>query len=136
MPTVLISDFGESAMLGSLGTGTGTMEFVAPEVLLAISPTAGLPRQKHQSTKSDLWSCGIVLYYLAYARIPYSQVEDVDVLRREISLFTVPDLDASCHQRVGGFIEGMIVDLLNLDPDMRPSCLDLLIRIKGNQESE
>lgn len=40
--------------------------------------------RKDYSPKSDMWSLGIVLYYLCYSRLPYRQTDDVDLLRQEI----------------------------------------------------
>ena len=46
-----------------VGTGaTGTLEYVAPEIL------KGLPFTE----KSDIWSLGMLLYYLIHHRLPYS----------------------------------------------------------------
>lgn len=48
------------------------------------------------SFKGDMWSLGMVLYYLCYSRLPYSQIEDVDILRQEIRQFktiTIPEDD-------------------------------------------
>lgn len=39
------------------------------------------------SFKGDMWSLGMVLYYLCYSRLPYSQIDDVDILREEIRGF-------------------------------------------------
>ena len=45
------------------------------------------------SLKGDLFSLGVVLYFLCYSRVPYSQVEDVDLLREEILQFHTYDDD-------------------------------------------
>ena len=59
----ILSDFGESKDDMSFSTGaTGTLEYVAPEVL------KGLPFTE----KSDIWSLGMLLYYLIHQRLPYS----------------------------------------------------------------
>jgi hypothetical protein len=34
-----------------------------------------------------MWSLGMVLYYLCYSRLPYDQVDDVDLLKQEILHF-------------------------------------------------
>ena len=36
---------------------------------------------------ADMWSLGVVLFFLCYARLPYPQVEDVDRLRQDIIAF-------------------------------------------------
>lgn len=83
---MLISDFGECEDLEDVPdkdrTGaTGTLEFMAPEHVRF------LPGEKHMreySPKADMWSLGMVLYYLCYTTLPYSNVDDVDLLRKEI----------------------------------------------------
>ena len=39
------------------------------------------------SPKADMWSLGIVLYFLCFSRVPYSQIDDVDLLKEEILNF-------------------------------------------------
>ncbi|KAJ1568300.1 putative serine/threonine-protein kinase iks1 [Nowakowskiella sp. JEL0078] len=91
IPSVLISDFGECEVL-TTGTdlvasrrtrtgGTGTMEFMPPELLMT---NASGQLIEDYSTSADLWSLGMVLYYLCYSCLPYTQIDDVDILRQEI----------------------------------------------------
>ncbi|KAI7866251.1 kinase-like domain-containing protein [Spinellus fusiger] len=88
IPRVLISDFGECEDLevdqdqDPNRTGaTGTLEFMAPE---HVRLNALGRNTVEYSSKADMWSLGMVLYYLCYSRLPYSNVEDVDVLKHEI----------------------------------------------------
>jgi len=83
---VLISDFGECELLDEdvvrRRTGaTGTMEFMAPELLM--QDVKGLYLNDFDPA-ADLWSLGVLLYYLCYASLPWSQVEDIDLLRRDV----------------------------------------------------
>lgn len=39
------------------------------------------------SPKADMWSLGMVLYYLCYSRLPFTVIDDVDRLRDEILAF-------------------------------------------------
>lgn len=79
LPTVLVSDFGEGQREGVLreGTGaTGTLEYCAPELVSAAvfgsfsdkSP----PEMVQFSRKTDMFSLGMILYFLIYSRLPYS----------------------------------------------------------------
>lgn len=114
-PRILISDFGECEVLDELierdRTGaTGTLEFMAPELIKGtilcfslISLLYGsvthsyiicqLSVDEHGkylrefSPKSDMWSLGMVLYYLCYSSLPYKQIDDVDALKAEILSF-------------------------------------------------
>lgn len=87
---MLISDFGEcedldETIIDSNRTGaTGTLEFMAPEHVRLD------PRGRNNvdySPKADMWSLGMVLYFLCYSRLPYNVINDVDLLRSEIVSF-------------------------------------------------
>jgi serine/threonine protein kinase len=88
-PRVLISDFGECEVIGEeMGRvrsgGTGTLEFMCPELLER--DQYGNYKHSHSVT-GDMFSLGVVLYFICYSCVPYSQVDDVDVLREEILAF-------------------------------------------------
>ncbi|KAL4206131.1 kinase-like domain-containing protein [Rhizopus microsporus] len=155
IPRVLISDFGECEDLeGELSvnnrTGaTGTLEFMAPEHVRLD------PRGRHMvdySPKADMWSLGMVLYYLCYSRLPYSNIDDIDILRQEILSFkevVFPKsrldiykdkennplyLDAMNNPEIDSDIPNelklLIRLLLSVDPAKRPSCNEILIKIR------
>ncbi|KAJ3166701.1 putative serine/threonine-protein kinase iks1 [Geranomyces variabilis] len=142
IPRVLISDFGECEVVdetrGVAGTAgakdeevkpertgaTGTLEFMAPE-LLDRDPETGQLRADPHSPAADLWSLGVVLYFLCYADVPYSQIDDVDILRAEISAFrsvTFPDHGS----RISPELQTLIVRLMSCDPRARPSAREIL----------
>jgi len=85
-PCVMISDFGESALLSrqgdqSLRSGnTGTLEYMAPELL----QTTGGEYTSLHTKASDVWSLGLVLFYLCFSALPFRENMDVDRLRDEI----------------------------------------------------
>lgn len=92
---VLISDFGEvqaeSSVRKSTGA-TGTISYCAPEVLRQDAVT-GL--YGNFTTKSDIWSLGMILYFMCFGALPYTssegiqeEYEDVDLLREEISTWS------------------------------------------------
>lgn len=133
--------------MGSMGHGTGTLEYMAPEILSPRSTepqrksslaSEGAKRGKRHTTTTDLWSCGIVLYYLCYSQTPYENVDDVDLLQEEISRVTGVDgagiggmIDPSCSARLQGFLSDLIRELCNLDSTQRPDCASVLERIKN-----
>jgi serine/threonine protein kinase len=93
-PRVLISDFGECEVMGDDEThshpynqrsgGTGTLEFMSPELLQ--KDDKGQYVNPH-SFKGDMFSLGIILYYLCFSRVPYVCIDDVDALKEEILQF-------------------------------------------------
>ncbi|TPX43963.1 hypothetical protein SeLEV6574_g04779 [Synchytrium endobioticum] len=130
IPRVLISDFGECEVMSDIQqrarTGaTGTLEFMPPELLFRDFASRRFPFEASQT--ADLWSLGIVLYYLCYSSVPYSQVDDIDILKEEISRFEAPTFPAVDH-RVPTELKGLIVELLARNPASRPSAQSIMDR--------
>eukprot|EP01135_Chromosphaera_perkinsii_P012106 Nk52_evm44s2579 gene=Nk52_evmTU44s2579 len=72
-PRVMISDYGECEYLSQLGsrerTGyTGTIEFMAPEVLE--KGVDGIYSRTYDC-KSDIWSLGVILYSICFGCLPW-----------------------------------------------------------------
>lgn len=159
-PRVLISDFGECEDLDETEqddenrTGaTGTLEFMAPE-------HAKLdPRGRNTvdySPKADMWSLGMVLYYLCYSRLPYSVIADVDILRNEIlsfkdvrfpasrfdiyphssQLYKEAVQDPTLQSDIPNELKLLIRMLLSIDPSKRPSCNEILSKIRRIQRDD
>ncbi|OTB02948.1 hypothetical protein M426DRAFT_12984 [Hypoxylon sp. CI-4A] len=137
--TCLISDFGEvqpgNTIRNSTGT-TGTISYCAPEVL---KKDAG-GRFGNFTTKSDVFSLGMILYFLCFGRLPYvnanviqEELEDIDQLRVEIAGWTGfqddmrgrPDLPLQLYQ--------LLKKMLSLDPTERPTAIEVLTAM--NHES-
>ena len=88
---VLVSDFGEVQMENAArkSTGaTGTISYCAPEVLMK-DAGGGFG---NFTTKSDVFSLGMIVYFMCFGKLPYSNAddineenEDLDQLRAEIS---------------------------------------------------
>lgn len=60
---------------------TGTIAFLPPE-LIQINQF-DVPTSDY-SIKSDIWSLGLILYYICYATIPYTQTINNAILKKEI----------------------------------------------------
>ncbi|KAI1430840.1 kinase-like protein [Xylaria sp. CBS 124048] len=130
--TCLISDFGEvqpgNAVRKSTGT-TGTISYCAPEVL----KQDARGQFGNFTVKSDVFSLGMILYFLCFGRLPYrnanvvqEELEDVDQLRAEITDWKGflderrerPDLPSKLYQ--------LLKKMLALDPAERPSATEVL----------
>lgn len=135
---VLVSDFGEvqsqDAMRKSTGA-TGTVSYCAPEVLrreYANGPFGNF------TFKSDIFSLGMILYFLCFAQLPYASAdiineekEDLDQLREEITHWTGFDhgrrMRPDLPQKLYTFLER----LLSVDPDRRPTADEVLNGIQA-----
>ncbi|KAK0378648.1 hypothetical protein CLIM01_04004 [Colletotrichum limetticola] len=133
----LISDFGEvqSENMVRKSTGsTGTISYCAPEVLRRDLTTG---RYGNFTTKSDIFSLGMILYFMCFGRLPYrsantinEELEDIDELRAEITDWQGfqderrerPDLPTKLYQ--------LLKKLLALDPLQRPSASEVLSAMK------
>ncbi|KAF9273840.1 putative serine/threonine-protein kinase iks1 [Mortierella alpina] len=138
-PRILITDFGECEVLDQAAkrnrTGaTGTLEFLAPE-LLAVDSEGRYTDEF--SFKGDMWSLGMVLYYLCYSRLPYSQIEDVDILKDEIRDFrsiTIPADEPEGGRVIPDELKILIRVLLSTDKLKRPSCEDILTTLSHQRD--
>ncbi|ORC89667.1 protein kinase [Trypanosoma theileri] len=119
-PRVLVSDFGTATLLGELSYertgGTGTMEYMAPELFECAPGTDGT--YIHMHTKAtDVWSLGMILHYLACdGTLPESLPNGEVVLKIE---------ERAPYTRPPEMVE-LIRAMLHRDPEKRPTCKDLL----------
>jgi serine/threonine protein kinase len=133
IPNVIISDFGECEDLDEYNnverTGaTGTLEFMPPELLEKDSNGKFKP---NHSQSADIWSLGVVLYYLCYSNVPYSQIDNVDLLKEEIFEFDVAKITfPTFGERVPHEFNSLIVRMLNKDALGRPSIQHILSEIE------
>ncbi|KAJ1890025.1 putative serine/threonine-protein kinase iks1, partial [Coemansia sp. IMI 209127] len=134
-PRLMLTDFGECEILSHLEkrnrTGaTGTLEFMAPELIEVDSMGRYLDSY---STKADMWSLGIVLYYLCYSRLPYVDIDDLDVLRQDI--LGLKHIDFTRIQRpssaedIPSELQGIMQQLLDYDESKRPDVNDIIRQI-------
>lgn len=133
----LISDFGEvqSENVARKSTGaTGTLSYCAPEVLKM--DASG--RYGNFTTKSDIFSLGMILYFMCFGTLPYrsanaiqEELEDIDELRAEITdwqgfqdeRMERPDLPSRLYK--------LLKRLLSVNPAERPSAIELLGAMRG-----
>ncbi|EZF35136.1 IKS protein kinase [Trichophyton interdigitale MR816] len=139
---VLVSDFGEvqfeNTVRNSTGT-TGTISFCAPEVLRRVSP--GGPFGNF-SFKSDVFSLGMILYFLCFGQLPYRNAdvvdedkEDLDLLRAEISRWAGFDAARRMRPDLPDMLYSFLTRLLDVNPDMRPTAEDVLTGIQTGGSS-
>lgn len=143
---VLVSDFGEvqaeNVIRRSTGA-TGTVSFCAPEVVRIEQSTGAYG---NFTTKSDIFSLGMILYFLCFAQLPYRNAdhlneenEDIDLLRDEIATWAGLEDQKSMRPDLPDKLYRFLRRLLSLNPNNRPTAEEILHGIKtgsGLDESE
>ena len=133
----LVSDFGEvqiENMVRKSTGATGTISYCAPEVLQR-EPSG---RYGNFTPKSDIFSLGMILYFLCFARLPYRNAnalnededEDLDLLRDEITSWGGLHDERKLRPDLPEKLYTFLRRLLSLDPAERPSTDDILLGIK------
>ncbi|EPE06697.1 calcium-dependent protein kinase [Ophiostoma piceae UAMH 11346] len=140
--TCLISDFGEvqpeNVVRKSTGT-TGTISYCAPEVL-RIDPTTGL--YGNFTTKSDVFSLGMILYFMCFGRLPYhsansanEDLEDVDELRVEISAWRGFQYERRVRSDLPSQLYELLTQMLSVNANERPSANEVLLAMRTTTDS-
>ena len=134
---VLVSDFGEvqaENMIRRSTGATGTVSYCAPEVLKIEQSTGAYG---NFTTKSDVFSLGMILYFLCFAQLPYRNAdhlneenEDIDLLRDEIATWAGLEDQRSMRPDLPDKLYRFLRRLLSLDPNNRPTAEDILHGIK------
>jgi serine/threonine protein kinase len=135
---VLVSDFGEVQVANAArkSTGaTGTISYCAPEVLRHETPGGPLG---NFTTKSDIFSLGMIVYFMCFARLPYTNAdgidednEDLEQLREEISKWAGFDDERRVRFDLPDKLYRSLKRLLALDPDDRPGTEEILHVLKS-----
>ncbi|KAJ5374001.1 hypothetical protein N7517_006007 [Penicillium concentricum] len=139
---VLVSDFGEvqsqNAMRKSTGA-TGTLSYCAPEVLRQEYPDGPFG---NFTFKSDIFSLGMILYFLCFAALPYANAdlineekEDLDQLRAEITSWAGFDHARAIRSDLPEKLYRFLERLLSVDPARRPSADEVLNGIQVGANS-
>lgn len=137
-PKVLVSDFGEvqmeTAQRKSTGA-TGTISYCAPEVLKRVGPHG---EYANFTTKSDVFSLGMILYFMCFGRLPYKnsneeheELIDIDSLRNEISVWRGLDSREKLRTDLPERLYRSLNKLLSPNPDLRPSADEILRQLEG-----
>ncbi|KAH3660348.1 hypothetical protein OGAPHI_006934 [Ogataea philodendri] len=133
IPNLVVSDFGESIMENSKrsSTGnTGTLEYCAPE-LFEIDQTG---RLHDFSYKSDIYSLGMILYYLCFGKLPFKS-SDQSTIREEILKSDI--FDDMETLRTDGLLPAYLrLIRMMVDPDYtkRPESGEILVQLESVYE--
>ena len=118
--TVKILDLGFSEILSEKTTPVGTLGYLAPEILSRIPI----------DYRADLYSIGVLLYYIYVGRPPFDLKSPIATLRDQITgTFQEP---IEINSKINPRINALIMKLLSPDPSSRPStCHELLAEFEA-----
>jgi serine/threonine protein kinase len=139
---VLLSDFGEVQVSDSVRSGsgaTGTVSYCAPEVLRMSGDEFG-----NFTVKSDIFSLGMVVYFMCFARLPYTSAEDInedreDVDRVRAEILSWPglrDIERRGRHDLPERLYTSLKRLLAINPDNRPSTDEILHEMRAAQDQD
>jgi len=116
-----VFDFGLSLEMDKDNNVTeccGSPLYMAPEVILR--------KQRHNAVLSDIWSLGVIFYYLLFADFPWYDVDDIEDLIDAIlnDVITFPRL--VCDE-----VSSLLLRMLDRDPLKRPRLDTLKEALKG-----
>ena len=114
----LICGFGYSQRIeeGSLIQDLkGTLNYAAPEILLG----------RGYSYSADVWSYGVTLFTVLTAHLPFAQLELQHISLEDFNL--EPLIDELRSESVSEELIDLISQLLNTNPDQRPSFNEILM---------
>ncbi|TID30533.1 hypothetical protein CANINC_000887 [Pichia inconspicua] len=142
IPTLLVSDFGESIMVSSiedkwqnnLSTGnTGTLEFCAPEI---INRRKSEGKSGAFSYSSDVYSLGMMLYYLCFGKLPFTSEKDdpEEISKQILSTGLFENLyDLRTTENSGLLVDWIVLidALVSPNPEDRPNTNQILTILDG-----
>ncbi|CAE6492907.1 unnamed protein product [Rhizoctonia solani] len=138
IPRAMLSDFGtaQDALQSTRerSGNTGTLEYSAPESLRHNQD--GSLRQI--TSKSDIWSLGMILHKLIYFRLPWKNDEDMSELEREIIGFqgykaNTANIQAFEKRRLPAALCQLLSKMLAAEPAGRPGSDQVFKAIQSGQ---
>jgi serine/threonine protein kinase len=82
-----------------------------------------------QSKSTDIWSLGLIFYFMLTGKLPYADIDDLDVLKSAMCSLKQVNLPKEANKLPRGFRKALGA-MLQVDPELRPSIEQVLILIK------
>lgn len=84
-----------------------------------------------QSKSTDIWSLGLIFYFMLTGKLPYPDIDDLDVLKTSMTSLKQVVLPKEVNKLPKGFRKALGA-MLQVDPELRPSIEQVLILIKDS----
>ena len=118
---IKIADFGLSDLQTSPGGLSGTLcgspLYAAPELM-----TEGAALDGYDASRSDIWSCGVILYALLASALPF----DADDIRSLVMLIQSGTPTAPLPEERGPLAHTLVSRMLSVESKARPSASEVL----------
>ena len=127
---VKLGDLGVSYMVAEIhlekgqvqaGSGAGTWNFMAPEVVMIRLNKAGRP--EFYTVKADIWSLGATIYHVLVLKVPFNKNSlKMKWYKSDIGMPAMPDYVSQSMQEFVNL-------LMHRDADRRPSAKEALLSV-------
>lgn len=124
-----LADFGLAVNLvrEAANIRTGTLTFMAPEVLRCSPHASSMPGAHLYSTPADIWSCGVLLYAMLTGKAPFQAATNGEFVAKVTSASPMQHVDMGHNGlEVSPETLAIIHACLRPDPSKRPTAAQLL----------
>lgn len=83
---------------------------------------------------TDIWSLGLIFYFMLTGKLPYPDIDDLDLLKTSMCSLKQVILPKEANKLPKGFKKALGA-MLQVDPELRPSIEQVLLLIKDSSSS-